>query len=75
MNNLPAPKVYPLPPRARVGKTWPEIADVFAERAERERQLAWEQLGVGDQYQFHRHMLKAETLDEAAAWCRAQESA
>lgn len=72
MNNLPAPKVYPFPARHHLGKSWPEIADVFSERAERERNLAWERLAVGDEYQFHRHMLKAETLDEAAAFCRAQ---
>jgi hypothetical protein len=48
---------------------------VFAERADRERGLAWQQLATGCEYQFHRHMLKAETLDEAAAFCRAQESA
>jgi hypothetical protein len=75
MNNLPAPNVHPLPPRARLGQSWPEIADVFAGRAERERDLAWKQLATGDQYQFHRHILRAETLNEAAAWCRAQESA
>jgi hypothetical protein len=48
MNNLPAPNVHPFPPRARLGKSWPEIADVFAGRAERERDLAWKQLATGD---------------------------
>lgn len=75
MNNLPAPKVYALPPRVQLGKSWPEIAQVFCLRAERERELAWQQLAVGCQFQFHRHMLKAETLDEAASFCRAQEGA
>jgi cytochrome c551/c552 len=73
MNNLPASTIHPFPPRHQVGKSWPEIADVFAGRAERERRLAWEQLAHGCEHQWHRHMLRAETLDEAAAFCRAQE--
>jgi cytochrome c551/c552 len=75
MNNLPASTIHPFPPRHQVGKSWPEIADVFAGRAERERKLAWEWLSWGCQSQFQRHMLRAETLDEAAAFCRAQECA
>jgi hypothetical protein len=75
MTQLPAPKIYPFPPRHQLGRSWPEIGQVFAERADRERGLAWQQLATGCEYQFHRHMLKAETLDEAAAFCRAQESA
>jgi hypothetical protein len=73
MNNLPAPKVYPLPPRAQAFKSWDYIASVFQGRAERERRLAWEKLGTGDADQWHRHIARGEALDEAAAWCRGQE--
>jgi hypothetical protein len=73
MNNLPAPQVFPFPPRNQVGKSWPEIAAVFQERAERERRLAWEKLAWGDVDNFHRHVTRGEALDEAAAWCRGQD--
>jgi hypothetical protein len=72
MNNLPDPKVHPFPPQHRLGKSWPEIAQVFTARADRERKLAWEQLGSGDEYQYHRHIARSEALDEAAAFCRGQ---
>jgi hypothetical protein len=72
---VPTAKLHPFPPRNKLGKSWLEIAAVFAARAERERALGWEQLGAGDEHQFHRHMLKAETLDEAAAFARKQEGA
>jgi hypothetical protein len=75
MNNLPAPKVYPFPPRTQAFKSWAYIAEVFQERAEKERRLAWERLGVGDPDRFCRHIVRSEALDEAAAWCRGQDDA
>jgi hypothetical protein len=73
MNNLPAPKIFPFPPRHQVGKSWNEIAGVFEARGERERLAGWARLGDGNIAQFERHLTKAETLFEAAAWCRGQE--
>jgi len=68
MNNLPAPKPLPFPPSIRQRQGWDSIAAVFDERAERERTLATFCRGQ----QRERHLMRAEVLDEAAAFCRRQ---
>lgn len=75
MNDLPPARVLPFPPRTQAFKSWAYIAGVFDARAERERKFAWERLATGDAVHFHRHITRAEALDEAAEFAREQEEA
>lgn len=62
----PAPVVPLRPPN------WPNIARIFEERADREREIASALRYCGKYGEARKNEIRAETLDQAAAFCRAQ---